>query len=91
MRARTLSIGTDRANVYAPEHSQKWRGKKAGPMLEQLETPFFAFNYLKESKFRDQSLDLLKSEIIVRLIDKFESVAYIVNPKKVSADEYMEG
>lgn len=91
MRVRTLSIGKDRANVYAQEHSQKWRGKKAGPMLEELKTPFFALNYLRDSKIRDQSLDLLKSDIIARLIEKFEKVAYIVNPKKVSADEYMEG
>ena len=53
MRARTMSMEKDRANVFSSDHNQKWRNKKAGPMLEQPDVPLFAFGYLREAKLRD--------------------------------------
>ena len=38
-------------------------------MLEQPDVPIFAYSYLGESQKRDQNLDVLKTEIIARLID----------------------
>lgn len=89
-RAKSLELERDRRSIYEPDHFHLWKGQKSTKLIEKPEAPEYVANFFNQQSVIDGQLGKLQSEIVSGLIQQFNKVVYITNPKNYDITQLFE-